>query len=422
MEEMPKSVHPDTINYSYPPVGFYGQYEAAISEDDRVNQQMAQLFVKSELRPSPDAQSSTFRIDLSKDTKQLQQQGSLSEHQGWEQWQEPGWREVQRRAVEEKERRDKAKRNPSEVSKKGEQEMHEETMQRGTEMALKHIKAESDNEGEANKIDKPLPIESGSKDHRKSKLQPYVEHCAESDTEDGCEQIDPDQERKNLQKKEASADELAVMPAGEPANKKKRGTPTRAMAQQRAQEAAARGEVYPPPRRGRVSDTASQKPAGLGSEKTEAVLEVTESLDRSSSHRTGPSRFGEAYQYLQEQDSFQPYPVVQHSTQHEKTPTNSWTSHVGNSQTLTALGPLPTTLCRPQTAPSQMLRNEAGVTSVQTVEGESFKVEMMDETVWNFYDRTTTAEPQASPHAVPSVDQNGFSTPEGTLTDEGMLI
>lgn len=44
-------------------------------------------------------------------------------------------------------------------------------------------------------------------------------------------------------------------PAGEPANKKKRGRPTKAEAQQRAQEAAARGEIYPPPRRGRASIT-----------------------------------------------------------------------------------------------------------------------------------------------------------------------
>lgn len=48
----------------------------------------------------------------------------------------------------------------------------------------------------------------------------------------------------------------AMTPTGESANKKKRGRPTKAEAQQRAQEAAARGEVYPPPRRGRVSITA----------------------------------------------------------------------------------------------------------------------------------------------------------------------
>ncbi|KAF2033538.1 hypothetical protein EK21DRAFT_109006 [Setomelanomma holmii] len=53
---------------------------------------------------------------------------------------------------------------------------------------------------------------------------------------------------------------------GEPANKKKRGRPTKAEAQQRAQEAAARGEVYPPPRRGRASITAPPEPSPLGSE------------------------------------------------------------------------------------------------------------------------------------------------------------
>jgi hypothetical protein len=58
----------------------------------------------------------------------------------------------------------------------------------------------------------------------------------------------------------------AMISSGEPANKKKRGRPTKAEAQQRAQEAAARGEVYPPPRRGRVSITAPPEPSPLGSE------------------------------------------------------------------------------------------------------------------------------------------------------------
>lgn len=59
---------------------------------------------------------------------------------------------------------------------------------------------------------------------------------------------------------------LAMTSTGEPANKKKRGRPTKAEAQQRAQEAAARGEVYPPPRRGRASITAPPEPSPLGSE------------------------------------------------------------------------------------------------------------------------------------------------------------
>jgi hypothetical protein len=55
-----------------------------------------------------------------------------------------------------------------------------------------------------------------------------------------------------------------INPPGEPANKKKRGRPTKAEAQQRAQEAAARGEVYPPPRRGRQSITAPPEPSTHG--------------------------------------------------------------------------------------------------------------------------------------------------------------
>ncbi|KAF2182722.1 hypothetical protein K469DRAFT_218901 [Zopfia rhizophila CBS 207.26] len=46
---------------------------------------------------------------------------------------------------------------------------------------------------------------------------------------------------------------------GEPANKKKRGRPTKAEAQARA---AARGEVYPPPRKSRASVTAADVPPG----------------------------------------------------------------------------------------------------------------------------------------------------------------
>ncbi|KAF2736826.1 hypothetical protein EJ04DRAFT_510731 [Polyplosphaeria fusca] len=44
-----------------------------------------------------------------------------------------------------------------------------------------------------------------------------------------------------------------MSPVGEPANKKKRGRPTKAEAQARADAAAARGEVYPPPRKARTS-------------------------------------------------------------------------------------------------------------------------------------------------------------------------
>jgi hypothetical protein len=90
--------------------------EAPISEDDRVNQQMALLLMKNDSRPSPDVQSNTFRIDLPEDTEQLERQAisqelvgtpgqvyngwnrdradsrpdSLGEHQAWERWQERG--------------------------------------------------------------------------------------------------------------------------------------------------------------------------------------------------------------------------------------------------------------------------------------------------------------------------------------------
>ncbi|KAF2710826.1 hypothetical protein K504DRAFT_236545 [Pleomassaria siparia CBS 279.74] len=51
-------------------------------------------------------------------------------------------------------------------------------------------------------------------------------------------------------------------PTGEPANKKKRGRPTKAEAQARADAAAARGEVYPPPRKARTSMTTTEPPLG----------------------------------------------------------------------------------------------------------------------------------------------------------------
>jgi hypothetical protein len=53
----------------------------------------------------------------------------------------------------------------------------------------------------------------------------------------------------------------SMMSAGEPANKKKRGRPTKAESQQRAMEALARGEVYPQPRRGRVSLPTQPEPS-----------------------------------------------------------------------------------------------------------------------------------------------------------------
>jgi hypothetical protein len=90
--------------------------EAAISEDDRVNQQMALLLMKSDQRPSPDANSATFRIDLPEDTEQQERVArsqelvgtpghahadwgrsradsrpdSLGEQQAWERWQDRG--------------------------------------------------------------------------------------------------------------------------------------------------------------------------------------------------------------------------------------------------------------------------------------------------------------------------------------------
>jgi hypothetical protein len=90
--------------------------QAAITEDDRVKEQMRLLLVKNDARPSPDAHTDTFRIDLPEDTEQIERHArsqelvgtpgptlqswnrnradsrpdSLSEQQAWERWQERG--------------------------------------------------------------------------------------------------------------------------------------------------------------------------------------------------------------------------------------------------------------------------------------------------------------------------------------------
>lgn len=90
--------------------------EAAITEEDRVNQQMALLLMNPDARPSPDANSTTFRIDLPEDREEQERHArsqelvgtpgqihtdwnrnradsrpdSLSEQQAWQQWQDRG--------------------------------------------------------------------------------------------------------------------------------------------------------------------------------------------------------------------------------------------------------------------------------------------------------------------------------------------
>jgi hypothetical protein len=82
--------------------------EIQLSEDDRINQQMAMLLMKSDPGPSPDASSATFRIDLPEDQEERDRQlhsselvgtppqsysdvsrnrgDSLTEAQAWERW------------------------------------------------------------------------------------------------------------------------------------------------------------------------------------------------------------------------------------------------------------------------------------------------------------------------------------------------
>lgn len=90
--------------------------EIPVTEDDGVNQQMALLLKKHDPRPSPDANSTTFRIDMPEDTEQQERiarsqelvgtpgpssaewnrnrsdsrPDSLSEQQAWQQWQDRG--------------------------------------------------------------------------------------------------------------------------------------------------------------------------------------------------------------------------------------------------------------------------------------------------------------------------------------------
>ncbi|PVI04782.1 hypothetical protein DM02DRAFT_518030 [Periconia macrospinosa] len=90
--------------------------EPPLSEDDRINQQMALLLMNKEPNPSPDASSATFRIDLPEDSEERAQENrqelngtltqaqpthwtpsrtgsrpdSLGETQAWSLWQDRG--------------------------------------------------------------------------------------------------------------------------------------------------------------------------------------------------------------------------------------------------------------------------------------------------------------------------------------------
>lgn len=59
---------------------------------------------------------------------------------------------------------------------------------------------------------------------------------------------------------------------GEPANKKKRGRPTKAESQARAEAAAARGEIYPTPRKGRPSQSSVAAPSPPGDTQRPGVM------------------------------------------------------------------------------------------------------------------------------------------------------
>jgi hypothetical protein len=50
-----------------------------LTEDDRINQQMAMLLMKSDAGPSPDAASATFRIDLPEDREEQHRMANSSE-------------------------------------------------------------------------------------------------------------------------------------------------------------------------------------------------------------------------------------------------------------------------------------------------------------------------------------------------------
>jgi len=112
------SYYSNFIQNMYPTARTPPQHaEGPISEDDRVNQQMAMLLMKSDTRPSPDPNNnSTFRIDLPEDREQMEREArsqelvgtpaathtdwnrnradsrpdSLSEQQAWQRWQDRG--------------------------------------------------------------------------------------------------------------------------------------------------------------------------------------------------------------------------------------------------------------------------------------------------------------------------------------------
>jgi hypothetical protein len=124
---------------------------------------------------------------------------------------------------------------------------------------------------------------------------------------------------------------------------------------------------------------------------------------------------------------------AQYGTGREKTPTDSLINHSGLSPiALTNTPPLSRQSSRPPEPPRDqpldhmLLDNGSSSnspTSVRTPDGESFEVEMLDSEMSNYYHQTSMSmSSQAHHNSIPAVDSNMFLTPQGTISDLGVLI
>jgi hypothetical protein len=152
------------------------------------------------------------------------------------------------------------------------------------------------------------------------------------------------------------------------------------------------------------------------------------------------STFPPQYSYQPQQSFFEPpytFDLNQHDSRRAKTPTDSLKNHTGLSPGGYSPGPLITTpppLSRnssQQPAPTQDQIPEPSFwehgsfsnspTSVRTPDNDSFEVEMLDSDIGRFYQQDVNMSSQSSHQNVPAMDSSMFFTPQGMISDHGML-
>lgn len=123
----------------------------------------------------------------------------------------------------------------------------------------------------------------------------------------------------------------------------------------------------------------------------------------------------------------------QYDFQRPKTPTESLVNHSGHSPCpLTTSPPLSRNVSQPpesaheQQPPEQMLWDNGSFsdspTSVRTPDGDSFEVEMLDNSdVRDFYHQDgMTMSTQSPHHAIPAIDSSMFYNSQGQISEQGI--